>query len=186
MVAQGPASCHREGMICVSQGIPSTRKQTSHETQGFPHAKPGSWILGACPVEPVLKGSMARPRSIVSMAHDGWLHPVLKVPAHPEKRSTLWCADPFVEIARVGCGIELGDVQIHHPRGMGAIHHRFDSPFPKSRNDPADREDYAGVAGDMVNEGQPCSWGDFSQECFKDLVGRLDWERNFSDHHQGP
>ena len=68
---------------------------------------------------------------------------------------------------------------------MGAVDKRLDAALGEGRDDPLDREDESGRAGDVADDGKPRSLGDGAEERIDDDVRACHRERDPGDVEAG-
>ena len=93
-----------------------------------------------------------------------------------EERRPLRRADPLVQVAGVEGDVERAEVERQHAGGVGAVDERVDAVRAQLSNDPLDREDERGLAGDVIDEQEARAVGDFREHALDDGVGRVDRE----------
>jgi len=104
------------------------------------------------------------------VADDGRADAVLTIFANVEESGAFRGADPFVAVAGVIGGAEFLQVERDHPGGVGAIHQHGNAAVFQFGNDALEWEDESGLAGDVIEQGDPGAGSDASEDWFDGLV----------------
>ena len=122
--------------------------------QSIASASARAGVGSPVPVQSNSRRNRSRPRSgsFAPCEIDQRVDPVAAVGPDREDGRALRAAQPLVAVAGPVGGPEGGQVDWHHPRGVGGIDERVDPARLELGDDPFDREHERGRAGDVADQ----------------------------------
>ena len=155
--ASAVARVEREPVVSGHDGRPAAIDEPTDELEGRRNRQPRRGVERPLPVELGAEARSGTDHRVGAVRDRPRPDAALPVAPNVEESRSLRRADPLVEVARVVGRAQPVEIERDHPRGMGAVDERVDSPLRQGGDEPLDRQDEGRRARDVTDDERAAS-----------------------------